>query len=127
MHEIQEEIFTQAKFFGKLLAKDATCGFVLFQVATSLQEKTYGPLGTISFLFVLLLGLYWLLPSSFTRQSLRNYQRLWIILTNNRQTYHPLAQQQFQAVEELSMVMLTEEELAEEDQLIEEEMKEYSG
>ncbi len=36
------------------------------------------------------------------------------------------AQQQFQDEEDLSMAMLTEEELAEEDKLIEEEMKEYN-
>ena len=126
MHEIQEEIFTQAKFVGKILTKDAVCCFILFQVATGLQERTYGPLGTIAFLFVMIMGIYWLSPSSLTRNSLRNYQRLWIILTNNRQAYHPLAQQQFQDEEDLSMAMLTEEELAEEDKLIEEETKEYN-
>ncbi|MGM0291422.1 hypothetical protein C6N01_13010 [Enterococcus faecalis] len=126
MHEIQEEIFTQAKFFGKILTKDAVCCFILFQVATGLQERTYGPLATISFFFVIIMGVYWLLPSSLTRNSLRNYQRLWIILTNNRQAYHPLAQQQFQVEEDLSMAMFTEEELAEEDKIIEEEMKEYN-
>ncbi|EPH77110.1 hypothetical protein D929_00179 [Enterococcus faecalis 02-MB-P-10] len=123
MHEIQEEIFTQAKFYGKILTKDAVCCFILFQVATSLQERTYGPLGTVAFLFVIFMGIYWLLPSR-GNYRLRNYQRLVIILTSNRQTYHPITQQPFQDKEELSMAMLTEQELLEEDRLLAEEMNE---
>lgn len=120
MHEIQEEIFTQAKFYGKILTKDAVCGFILFQMATGLQEKTYGPLGTYAFLFVILFGLFWLAPS-IGNYRLRNYQRLWIVLTNNRQTYHPIAQVSFSDEEDLSMVMATETELAEEEQTIDNE------
>lgn len=58
MHEIQEEIFTQAKFYGKILTKDAVCGFILFQMATGLQEKTYGPLGTYAFCLSFYLGFF---------------------------------------------------------------------
>ena len=53
---------------------------------------------------------------------MRNYQRLWIVLTNNRQTYHPIAQVSFSDEEDLSMVMATESELAEEDQAMTDEI-----
>lgn len=125
MHEIQEEIFTQAKFFGKILIKDAVCVFILFQVATGLQEKTYNPLGTVAFLFVMIMGIYWLLPTV-GNVRVRNYQRLWLILSKNRQTYHAIAQQSFQEEEEMAFPRFTEEELLEEDSQIEKEMKEYN-
>ncbi|NJE65038.1 hypothetical protein E0L10_13265 [Enterococcus durans] len=117
-HDIQEEIFTKAKFVGKILAQDAVCMFIIFQLATGLQERTYRPLSTFAFLFVNLMGIFWIFPS-FGNKQLKNYHRLYFILTNNRETYHSIDRIDFNVEERIDMVMGTEEEAEKEDSMIE--------
>lgn len=120
MHDIQEEIFTKAKFVGKILTQDAVYMFIIFQLATTLQGRTYRPLSTLAFLFVNLMGIFWILPS-FGNKQLKNYHRLYFILTNNRETYHSIERMDFHTEERIDMVMGTEEEAQKEDLLMEEE------
>ena len=50
---------------------------------------------------------------------MKNYHRLYFILTNNRETYHSIDRIDFNVEERIDMVMGTEEEVAKEDSMIE--------
>lgn len=117
MHDIQNEIFTETKFGGAILLKDGVAGLVVFNLARSVQNATYGPLQGFSFWFVILMGFFWLCPSV-SNAKLRNYQRLFITLTNNRSTYHAIERIDFEVQERIEMVMGTTEEIQEEDELL---------
>lgn len=117
MHDIQNEIFTETKFWGAILLKDGVAGLVVFNLARNVQNATYGPLQGVSFCFVILMGFFWLCPSM-SNAKLRNYQRLFITLTNNRSTYHPIERMDFDVQERIDMVMGTTEEIQEEDELL---------
>ncbi len=117
MHDIQNEIFTETKFWGAILLKDGVAGLVVFNLARSVQNATYGPLQGFSFWFVILMGFFWLCPSV-SNAKLRNYQRLFITLTNNRSTYHAIERIDFEVQERIEMVMGTTEEIQEEDELL---------
>ncbi|MBO6420051.1 DUF5592 family protein [Enterococcus gallinarum] len=114
MHDIQNEIFAETKFWGPVLLKDGVAAFVLFSFARRVQEATYGPLQDVAFFFVLVMGFFWLCPSV-SNAKLRNYQRLFITLTNNRSTYHAIERIDFEVQERIDMVMGTVEEMQEED------------
>ncbi|BDP81201.1 MULTISPECIES: DUF5592 family protein [Enterococcus] len=117
MHDIQNEIFTETKFWGAILLKDSVAGFLIFNLARNVQDATYGPLQGVSFWFVILMGFFWLCPSV-SNAKLRNYQRLFITLTNNRSTYHAIDRMDFEVQERIDMVMGTVEEMEKEDEML---------
>lgn len=117
MHDIQNEIFTETKFWGAILLKDSVAGFLIFNLARNVQDATYGPLQGFSFWFVILMGFFWLCPSV-SNAKLRNYQRLFITLTNNQSTYHAIDRMDFEVQERIDMVMGTVEEMEKEDEML---------
>lgn len=120
MNDIQDQMFAKAKFWGKLLITDAVTLLVIFQVATAVEKQTYGPLSRVALVFILVMGIFWILPSR-RNFKLKNYARLYLVLTNNRKTYHPIERIDFTGdkKESIEMVMGNQEELDQEDHEIE--------
>ncbi|EOL43010.1 hypothetical protein RV11_GL003174 [Enterococcus phoeniculicola] len=113
VYNIQEEIITKAKYWGVVLSSDLVYMLLLFQFAAKFREHVVPTLGNFTVIVIFLFGLYWILPNASNSQK-RNYHRLVLSITKNRQTYHPIASYDFSLFfdreTELSDVLLNENE-----------------
>lgn len=88
-YDIQNEIITQAKYWGILTISNILYGLVLFQIASAFRERVFVPIQNIGFCLFLLFGIFWVLPNPGNPKK-SNFQRLLILIAKNRHTYHPL-------------------------------------
>lgn len=107
--EIQNEILTQVKFWGRLLLFDLIYGLVLFQLIVQIYSHTSEPLKIPCLVILGFLGLIWILPSPGNKGK-RNYHRFYFILTRNRQTYHPISFYEIEEELPLASILLNDEE-----------------
>lgn len=86
MFDIQKEITTPTKFIGKLLFIDGIGALLAVTYTLDLAKRAYQPFQIPAVIFLLLMYLFWVLPSR-SNKGKRNYHRLLYILTRNKQTY----------------------------------------
>lgn len=95
-YDIQNELFTSMKFWGKFLLVDAVYLLLSFQFLSLVYERSIDSLKIPSMVVIGLLLLFWGLPS-IGNTGKRNIHRLWFVLTKNRETYQAIS---FYEVEE---------------------------
>ncbi|EHR4850942.1 hypothetical protein KUB85_001278 [Enterococcus faecalis] len=110
MFDIQEEITTPVKFWGKILFIDGIVTIIFFNYATQITELAYRPLQLPAIIFLLSMYLFWVFPSKKNKRK-RHYHRLFYILFRNRQTYLSMAFYDYQQDEYLDNTFDSEDEL----------------
>ena len=110
MFDIQEEITTPVKFWGKILFIDGVATIIFFNYATQITELAYRPFQLPAIFFLLSMYLFWIFPSNnITRK--RHYHRLFYVLSRNRQTYLSMEFYGYQQEEYLDDSLESEEDL----------------
>lgn len=95
-YDIQNELFTSMKFWGKFLLVDAVYLLLSFQFLSLIYDRAIDSLKIPSMLVIGLLLFFWGLPSVGNKGK-RNIHRLLFLLSKNRATYQSLS---FYEVEE---------------------------
>lgn len=111
MFDIQEEITTPVKFWGKILFIDGVVTLIFFNYATQITELAYRPFQLPALLFLVGMYLFWIFPSK-NNQRKRHYHRLLYVLFRNRTTYLSMEFYSFQQEELLDESLESEVELA---------------
>ncbi|MBO0428352.1 hypothetical protein JZO82_04170 [Vagococcus fluvialis] len=94
-NDIQPEITTKAKYFGKLTMGDMMAIAFIVMYGLKFSNQVYQPLSTLSLIFFVVIGLFWLLPHH-TNKKMRNYQYLIQLLLRSRKTYHSIPSTSFE-------------------------------
>ncbi|OTN84059.1 hypothetical protein A5819_003609 [Enterococcus sp. 7E2_DIV0204] len=110
MFDIQKEITTPVKFWGKLLFIDGIGGLVAITYSLDLSQKAYQPFQIPSVIFLLGMYLFWVFPSKGNKGK-RHYHRLFYLLFRNKQTYLSEPFISFEQEEVYDESIETEEEL----------------
>lgn len=111
MFDIQEEITTPVKFWGKIVMTDGVFTLVFFNYARELTGIAYQPFQFPSLIFLFGMYLFWLFPSK-RNKGKRNYHRLIYILGRNRQTYYSIEYYSYSQDEQLDESVESDEELS---------------
>lgn len=110
MFDIQEEITTPVKFWGKILFIDGVATIIFFNYATQITELAYRPFQLLAIFFLLSMYLFWIFPSKKNTRK-RHYHRLFYVLSRNRQTYLSMEFYGYQQEEYLDDSLESEEDL----------------
>ena len=110
MFDIQEEITTPVKFWGKILFIDGVATIIFFNYATQITELAYRPFQLPAIFFLLSMYLFWIFPIKKNTRK-RHYHRLFYVLSRNRQTYLSMEFYGYQQEEYLDDSLESEEDL----------------
>lgn len=110
MFEIQNEITTPVKFFGKLLLTDALGALAVFNYGLPIANAAYSPLKIPSIIFIFGIYVFWIFPSKHNKRK-RHYHRLFYMLTRNRHSYLSMEFYSFYQEELYDETVESEEEL----------------
>lgn len=111
MFDIQEEITTPVKFWGKILFIDGVATLIFFNYATQITELAYRPFQVPSLIFLVGMYLFWIFPSKHNQRK-RHYHRLIYVLSRNKKTYLSMEFYSFQQEETFDETLESEKELA---------------
>lgn len=111
MFDIQEEITTPVKFWGKILFIDGVATLIFFNYATQITEMAYRPFQLPALFFLIGIYLFWIFPSKYNQRK-RHYHRLIYVLSRNRKTYLSMEFYSYQQEELLDETLESETDLA---------------